>query len=168
MKAGFSPVFNLIYVRSNKGGKVVGHFTLYNVLAWQFTLAEKGGSPIKKIALISNPEYPSRWSDDAATLFDIPFDWLDNPDYSDEMARMKARLEALYRHYVDLNQERAVSEIIDECIASLSLAPDQPLPAEQQDKLIKLATYRLGHYALGLPYVEPISSERIAEMVRKK
>jgi hypothetical protein len=101
MKAGFGPLFNLIYVRSNEDGQIVGHFTLYNLLGWQFVLAERGGTPNRKIALISNPESPSRWSDEAATLFDIPFEWLTRPDYSDEMVRSKARIEAMLKHYVE-------------------------------------------------------------------
>ena len=59
MKAEFGPLFNLIYVCSDDAGRVIGHFTLYNAVAWQFTLAESGGTPNAKIALISNPENPS-------------------------------------------------------------------------------------------------------------
>jgi hypothetical protein len=64
-----APCSNLIYVRSNEDGQVIGYFTLYNLLGWQFLLAQGGGTPNKKIALTSNPESPSRWSDEAATLF---------------------------------------------------------------------------------------------------
>jgi HNH endonuclease len=167
MKAEFGPLFNLIYVRSNEDGRVVGHFTLYNLLGWHFVLAEGGGTPNRKIALISNPESPSRWSDEAATLFDIPFEWLMRPDYSNEMVRSKARIEAMLKHYVESSQPRALSEIADECMASLSLAPDQALTPEQQIKFTKLLSYRLGHYAMSLPYVETLSSERSAEIVRK-
>jgi hypothetical protein len=73
MISEYGPLFNLIYVRSNEDGQVIGHFTLYNLLGWQFVLAESGGTPNRKIALISNPESPSRWSDEAATLIDIQF-----------------------------------------------------------------------------------------------
>jgi hypothetical protein len=164
----YGPLFNLIYIRSNEDGQVVGHFTLYNLLGWQFMLAESGGAPNRKIALISNPASPSRWSDEAATLFDIPFEWLSRPDHADEMVRSKARMEAMLKHYVESCQPRAVSEIVDDCIASLSLAPDQSLTPEQQAELTKLISYRLGHYAMSLPYVETLSPERSAEIVRKK
>ncbi len=168
MKAAFGPVFNLIYVRSDEAGRVVGHFTLYNLLGWSFTLADTGGAPNKKLALVSNPEYPSQWSASAAETFDVPFEWLNRPDYSDEMVRSKARIEAMMKHYFDSSQERAVSDIIDECIKALSLAPDQPLTAEQQAELVKLTSHRLAHHALGLPHVEPITPERLAEIIRKK
>jgi hypothetical protein len=73
MKAAYGLLFNMIYVRSDELGRVVGHFTLYNVIAWQFTLAEAGGTPNTKVALISNPLEPSHWSDRAAEEFDVPF-----------------------------------------------------------------------------------------------
>jgi hypothetical protein len=101
MKVEFGPLFNMIYVRSDATGRVVGHFTLYNAVAWQFTLAETGGRLNAKIALISNPLDPSRWSDHAAEDFDVPFEWLNSPDYSDEMVRSKARIDAILKHYFD-------------------------------------------------------------------
>ena len=168
MVSQYGPLFNLIYVRSNEDGQVCGHFTLYNLLGWQFVLAELGGARNKQIALISNPECPRRWSDAAATLFDIPFEWLTRPDYSDELVRSKARIEAMLRHYVTTYEPKAMSEIIDECIASLSLTHDQSLTPEQQAELTKLINYRLAHYVMNLPYVEPLSLERSAEIVGKK
>lgn len=122
----FGPIFNLLYVRSDAEGQVIGHFTLYNLLGWQFVLAEKGGSPDRKIGLISNPEDPAQWTGDAAELFDIPFSWLKTPNYSDDLVRAKARQEALLSYYANSHVERAISQIFDECIASLGLAPDQP------------------------------------------
>jgi hypothetical protein len=84
------------------------------------------------------------------------------------MVRSKARIEAMLKHYVQSSQSRAVSEIADECMASLFLAPGQALTPEQQIEFTKLMSYRLGHYAMSLPYVETLSSERSAEIVRKK
>jgi hypothetical protein len=117
MKAAFGLMFNLIYVRSDERGRVVGHFTLYNAVAWQFTLAESGGAPNARIALISNPLDPSRWSDHAAEDFDVPFEWLNSPDYSDEMVRSKARIDAILKHYFDLNNpnNRRVFQGIKRC-----------------------------------------------------
>jgi HNH endonuclease len=168
MTSQYGPLFNLIYVRSNEEGQVVGHFTLYNLLGWQFMLTESGGARNRKTALISNPECPSRWSDAAATLFDIPFEWLTRPDYSDELVRSKTRIEAMLRHYVKTYEPEAMAEIVDGCVSSLSLTHDQSLTPEQQEELTKLITYRLGHYVMNLPYVETLSSERTAEIVRKK
>jgi hypothetical protein len=51
MKAAYGPLFNLIYVRSDETGRVVGHFTLFNAMAWQFTLAESDGAPNTKMQI---------------------------------------------------------------------------------------------------------------------
>ena len=114
MKATYGLMFNLIYVRSNAEGRVVGHFTLYNVIAWQFTLAEAGGTPNAKIAFISNSLAPGQWSDRAADEFDVPFDWLNSPDYSDEFVRPKTRLDDVLKLYFELSTPKENARIIDD------------------------------------------------------
>ena len=156
MKAEFGPLFNLIYIRSNRYGKVVAHFTLYNAVAWHITLAEAGGATEKKIALISNPLNPAQWTDAAAEKFDVPFEWLNSPDYSDEMARSRSRLEAILSHFFDANQKEARLKIIEDCFKTLGLIPDQPVPPERLRDLIKLVSYRLTHHAFGMPHVVQI------------
>jgi len=37
------PLFNLVYVRSDDAGRVIGHITIYNILAFQVVLAESRG-----------------------------------------------------------------------------------------------------------------------------
>ena len=165
MKAQFGPLFNLICVRSNDVGRVIGHFTLYNVIAWQVTLAESGGPPDLKIALISNPERPSGGANCGADEFDIPFAWLAAPDYSLEQA--KARMNNMIKYYYDSNRETPVHLIMEECYKTLGIAPDEPLSAEKAEELKMLTTYRLGHYGLGLPYVEAITAEQFAEILQK-
>ena len=38
--AAYGPVFNMMYVKSNKTGRVIGHFTCYNLIAFSVVLAE--------------------------------------------------------------------------------------------------------------------------------
>jgi hypothetical protein len=168
MKAAFGLMFNLIYVRSDERGRVVGHFTLYNAVAWQFTLAESGGTPNARIALISNPLDPSQWTDRAAEDFDVPFEWLNSPDYSDEFVRSKARVDAIIKHYFDVNIPKERARIIDECFAKLNIAPGETVPPDKVRELSNLIAHRVMHHALGLPEEEKLSPERIAEMLKKK
>jgi len=168
MKAASGLMFNLIYVRSDESGRVVGHFTLYNAVAWQFTLAEAGGTPNAKIAIISNPLDPRQWSDRAGEDFDVPFDWLNSPDYSDEFVRSKARLAAIIRHYFELNIPKEQARIIDECFEKLNIAPGGVVPAEKVRELNTLIASKVAHHAFGLLEEEKLSSERIAEMLKKK
>src|SRR5262249_11051369 len=49
--AEYGELFNLIYVKSDSSGRVIGHFTLYNLVSWQIVLAESGSVPDIAIAL---------------------------------------------------------------------------------------------------------------------
>jgi hypothetical protein len=168
MKAAFGLMFNLIYVRSNESGRVVGHFTLYNAVAWQITLAEAGGTPNAKIGIISNPLNPSQWSDRAAEDFDVPFEWLNNPDYSDKFVRSKARVETIIKYYFDLNQPKEHARVIDECFKKLNITPGEPVPPDKVRELSELMASRITHHVFGLPEEQKLSPEQISEMLKKK
>jgi hypothetical protein len=167
MKAAYGLLFNMIYVRSDELGRVVGHFTLYNAIAWQVTLAEAGGTPNAKVALISNPLDPSYWSDRAAAEFDVPFVWLNSPDYTDEFVRSKARLDAIIRHYFETTMPKEHGRIIDECFARSDIAPDKSVPANKVGELSRLISSRIMHHAFGLPEEQKLSPEQIAALVKK-
>ncbi len=168
MKAEYGLMFNLIYVRSDAAGRVVGHFTLYNMIAWQFTLAETGGTPNAKIALISNPLAPGKWSDRAADDFDVSFDWLNSPDYSDGFVRPKARLDAVLEHYFELNTPKEHARIIDECFKQVGIEPGAAVPPDKVRALSNLISSKLTHHVFGLPLEEKLSSEETARMLSKK
>jgi hypothetical protein len=89
VKQAYGPLFNLIYVRSDYAGQVIGHFTVYNMVASQIVLAEHGGTPNQVTGLVSDPLSPGDWSGAAARLFDVPFDWLSQPKYDIGMARSR-------------------------------------------------------------------------------
>jgi HNH endonuclease len=168
MKAAYGLLFNMIYVRSDESGRVVGHLTLYNAIAWQVTLAEAGGTPNAKVALISNPLDPSRWSDRAAEEFDVPYVWLNSPDYTDEFVRTKARLDAIIRHYFETNSPKEQSRIIDECFARLGIAPGESVPQNKVGELSRLIASRITLHAFGLPEEQKLSPVQIAALMKKK
>jgi hypothetical protein len=168
MKAAYGLLFNMIYVRSDGLGRVIGHFTLYNAIAWQLTLAEAGGMPNAKTALISNPLDPSHWSDRAAEEFDVPFVWLESPDYSDQFVRSKARFDAILRHYFETNMPQARAHIVDECFEQLSIMPNESVPEDKVRELSSLIASRITHHALGLIEEQKLSPEQIAALVKKK
>jgi hypothetical protein len=167
MKAAYGLLFNLICIRSDELGHVVGHFTLYNAIAWQFTLAEAGGTPNAKIALISNPLDPSHWSDRAAEEFDVPFHWLNSPDHTDEVSRSKARFDAIVQHFFETTAPKEHSRIIDECFAQLEIAPGESVPPNKVGELSRLIASRIMHHAFGLPEEQKLSPEQITALVKK-
>jgi hypothetical protein len=168
MQSAYGLMFNLIYVRSDETGRVVGHFTLYNAISWQVTLAEAGGTPNAKIGLISNPLEPSRWSDRAAEEFDVPFEWLNSPDYTDEFVRSKARIEAICRLYFETTMPAEHRRIIDECLVQSGIPPGGAIPPDKVWSVSQLIGSRIARHTFGLPEEQKLSPEQTAALVKKK
>lgn len=159
----FGKFFNLIYVRSNETGRVLAHFTLYNVISWHIVLAEAGGTPNARIALISNPLEPAEWSDTIADEIDIDFSWLDSPDYTDEFKRARERLEATARHHVETQGKREINRIVADVFEKHGIVNEhEPItdPLLRQTIEAEIA-HRLALHRLGLPYVESVTGEEI-------
>jgi hypothetical protein len=164
----FGKFFNLIYVRSDDAGRVVAHFTLYNIISWQIVLAEAGGTPNARIGLISNPLDPAVWSDAIADEIDIDFAWLDNPDYPDEFVRARERLTATMQHHMETQRTREVDRIVEEVFAKHGIAGEhEPVTdPEVQKKIMWEIWRRLAAHALGLPYVEEVPGEDIVARLK--
>lgn len=159
----FGKFFNLIYVRSNESGRVLAHFTLYNVISWRIVLAEAGGTPSACIGLISNPLDPAEWSDTIADEIDVEFGWLDAPDYSDEFVRARERFEATMRYHAETQGECELNRISADVFEKHGVVnEDEPItdPLLRQ-KIVTEIMYRFTLHALGLPYVESVTGEEI-------
>jgi hypothetical protein len=167
MKKAYGPLFNLIYIRSNSLGRVLGHFTLYNMIAWQFVIAEAGGSPNAKIGLISNPLSPEKWSDRAADEFHVPFNWLAKPDYSDDFHRSKARAEAVLQHYFEMSIPRMEARVLEDCRRELGIEPDGIIPRNKQAEFDRLVATRVELHRRGLPHERKLSSQELSRLLGK-
>ena len=86
-----------MHVQSDAAGCVVGHFTLYNLIAFQAVLAPVGGTPNSNVTLLSNAEKPAVWS--KTVDLDLSFAWLAAPAYQpdDAKARIAGLLSATHR-----------------------------------------------------------------------
>jgi hypothetical protein len=164
----FGKFFNLIYVRSNEAGRVVAHFTLYNVVSWHLVLAESGGTPNARIGLVSNPLDPAQWSDKIAEEIDIDFVWLDSPDYTDELKRARERFTAAVQHHFDTQRERELNRIIADVFDKNGIVDEhEPIrdPALWQEITGEI-THRFALHMLGLPYIESVSGEDIVARLK--
>jgi hypothetical protein len=164
----FGKFFNLIFVRSNEAGRVIGHFTLYNVISWQLVLAEAGGRPNTCIGLVSNPLDPSQWSGTIADEIDIDFMWLDAPDYSDEFVRARERLSGVMKHHFEIQGPRELDRIANEVFEKHGVvSDDQPIadPTLFQ-KIVWDISRRFTSHALAQPHVENLSGEDIVAQLR--
>ncbi|TAK48139.1 MAG: hypothetical protein EPO23_08650 [Xanthobacteraceae bacterium] len=166
----FGPFFNLIYIRSDDAGRVIGHFTIYNAISWQIVLAEAGGPPNGVAAIVSNPLEPATWEDVASSLPDIPFGWLDAADRVYEIERARERLVAMVKHHVDNARKTETARICDDVFAKHGVTDDdQPIadPNAQQTIVGEIAR-RLAAHALGLRHEQKLSPEETEAMLRCK
>lgn len=168
----FGEFFNLIYIRSDEAGRVIGHFTLYNVLAWQLVLAESGGTPGVKIGLISNPMDPTAWSDTIADEIDIGFEWLNAPDYSDEFRRARERLAAAVAHAQQSALFREFGRISRRVFEKHGIVEGTAVTDPKVKRLILAEiVHRAGLHIMNLPHEESVSGAEIVATVnaqRKK
>lgn len=169
-KKQFGPFFNLVYVRSNEAGRVIGHFAIYNTISWQIVLAERRGPPNLMAVVVSNPLDPATWEDDAAKLPDIPFVWLDEADRTYELERAHQRLIAMVQHHTDAARETEIGRICDDVFAKHGITTDDQAvtdPAAMEAITGEIAR-RLASHALRLPHEQKLSTEEIEAMLRGK
>jgi hypothetical protein len=167
LKEKYGKFFNLIYVRSDEAGRVIAHFTLYNMVSWQIVLADAGGTPNLRTGLISNPLDPVTQSDTIADELDIDFGWLARPDY--DLAHAHERFNAAVQHYSDTERLREQHRIIDEVFAKYGFTDDhQPVTdSELYKRIMWEAHLRLALHALGLPYTENLTGDELVARIRK-
>ena len=156
LTARFGEFFNLIYVRSDSAGRVVGHFTLYNLISWQFVLAESGGSSNLKIGLVSDPLNTSAWSDSIADEIDVEIEWLNNPDF--DVSRTRDRLAAFLARSQKDGTEREIGRIV----AAVCQKHGISLDGEIADlTILGEISWRIAHHIANVPYEEVISGESL-------
>jgi hypothetical protein len=162
----YGSFFNLVYIRSNSAGKVIGHFTLYNILSWQVVLAENGGVPDTKIGLASNPLDPRIWSAKTGDELDIEFIWLDSPDYSDEFDRSRARISAVMEHYFETARPREIGKIVTEICAKYGYSADAPITdREVFHSMTAEISQKVAHHFVGVPHIETLTGEQLLSLL---
>lgn len=157
----FGPIFNLIYVRSNGEGRVVAHFTLYNLVAWQVVLSEAGGPPDLHLALASNPLEPNKWSDAIALEVDASFDWLNAPVRPDALAATQVRMTKALALWQERSQSQLVAQIVSRVFQRHGIADDN---APRRDptlfqKITDEIADELAHHLVGVPHERLMTPE---------
>ncbi|WP_433949057.1 HNH endonuclease [Brevundimonas diminuta] len=170
LEARFGPLFNLIYVRSDRRGRVVAHYTLYNLVAWQVVLAEAGGPANLNIALVSNPLTPADWADDLADELDIPFEWLDAPQREDVLEAARARIADALAVW----QERGTTQLLDHIVRKVMtrhgvFGDDEVIgTADLLSAITNEIADELSHHIVGVPYARPFTAEDIQRVAGLK
>lgn len=161
VKDDYGPLFNFIYIGSDAAGRVIGHFTFYNVLGFQVVLAESGGSPDQSIGLVSNPLVPSAWSDEAAAVYKIRFDWLNRPEYDETFETQRMRVSDLIQTYYDRATPKELHRMVDSAFDKHGLGENDPIPEELAGKISSEISARIAAHTLHHPFEELITPEQL-------
>jgi hypothetical protein len=129
-------------------------------------LAEAGATPNLAIALASNPLDPATWSDTIADEIDIPFAWLNAPDFTDEFRRAQQRLSAV----MERSQADAMSREIDKIIRNVFEKHGIADGTAVTDPVVKNLilgeiSQRVAFHAMNLPYEQTVKGEDIVTQV---
>jgi len=166
LKRHFCNLFNLIYIKSDPAGRVIAHFTLYNMIAWTVVLAEQGGTPNRKIGLVNNPLDPTVWSDTIADEIDIDFAWLAAPDHSLERARN--RVIAVGREYVERTRPAEIGRIVDEVFDKYGIPEGALVGVAALKPMWNELAQRMVSWALSLPHEDKLTAAQLAELLKKR
>ena len=159
--AAYSPVFNLIYLRSSDTGRVVGHFTFYNQIGFSVVLAESSGFPDRKIALISNP-LTRAWSGRFADELDVPFEWLDNANYDyDDTQWLRQRFNSIMKLHFAMSNDQWLRHIISDVLNGHGLKEGDLIPKEMALSVSKEVSERVTHHVFNLPYKKSITPDQM-------
>jgi hypothetical protein len=166
VKEQYGPLFNLIYVRSDDAGRVVGHFTIYNILGHQVVLAEAGGTPRQATALVSNPLNPGDWSDNVAEVFDIPFEWLVQPEYNTTAAR--DRFCEVQKVYEAIFRPKEVGRLSDSVFGKYGVAQHEVIPDAIRERALAELFDRVARHLVGIPYEMPVTKDELRDALKSK
>jgi hypothetical protein len=163
----FGKFFSLIWVQSDAKGRVIAHFTLYNLMGWRIILAEHGATPDTRIGLISNPIDPGKWSASIADDVQIDSAWLDGPTLSLELARK--RFEAAAMHHIDTTRSREVEMIADDVLRKFGFTqPDEIIPESKLDSVAGALANRLTLSLFNIPHEESLTADELAALLGSK
>jgi len=166
LMAQYDDLFNLIYVKSDGGGRTIGHFTLYNMVSWQVVLAEDAGVREAEIALISDP-LSGKWSSHLAESYSVDFTWLNTLHKGDVTARGRTRMEAIADRYFANGHEQEINRIVDDvCQKHGFLNDDDPIPAHKLNEIKMEISARIAAHAAGAPFEDKLTPERLRKLLR--
>jgi hypothetical protein len=166
LKEHYGPLFNLIYVRSDDTGRVIGHFTAYNLLGHQVVLAESGGIPSQATGLVSNPLNPGVWSDKLAADFDLPFQWLAQPEYSTMAA--KDRFIEMQKIYEAIFRTKEIERLSNSVFSKYGLDQHEVIPEAIREQAIGELIDRVARHLVGIPYEVSVTKEELRNALKTK
>lgn len=165
VEARYGPLFNVLYVTSDASGRVIGHFTVYNLIGFQIVLAEAGAAPSETARLANNPLDPKTWSDKATEVPEITIAWLD--ERRDELEEYRLRFVRMMEAYRAIMTKRAHTRIIDRVFAGHGLPENEAIPLDLLNSIAREIGARIVHNAMGIPLTMPVSQKDVAKALKR-
>ena len=127
-------------------------------------LSKSGGPPDRQIALVSNP-ITCAWSDRVAEELNVPFEWLDNPDYDyDDMQRSRRRFDGIMKHYFESTKNKDFNRIIRDVLRGYGLKEGDMIPKEMALSISKEIAERASHHVFNRPYKKRITAAQVRQI----
>ncbi|TPW27792.1 HNH endonuclease [Martelella alba] len=153
-KFGTNP--NIIWVGSDNQGRVVGYFRLYGAIGWQIEIASEGAAANVLASLVSNPEDPAIWSDDARDLEKLTFAWATQSPGAPDFEAVTQCWGKLIETARERSQKEMISRIVDNAFKR-SGAKEGEYPTDQQRDFVFLEiAWELTHALMKIPYSKPL------------
>lgn len=165
IESKYGPLFNMIYVSSDILGRVIGHFTICNLIGFQIILVEIGAIPSETARLANNPLDPKTWSDKAVDVPEISFAWLDQR--RNEIDEYQLRFTRMMEAYQTVMGRRAHLRIIDQVLAKYGFATDDAIPSNLIDPIAHEIGTRIAFSAMGIPLTMPVPPDQVADSLKR-
>lgn len=163
----YGKVFNFIFIRSDANGRVLAHFTLYNMIAWTFELAGAGATPNKSVVLVSNSQNTANWDSELPVTIEIANGWPkleDRGNFDDYTARIQSVLALHSEIGTKTVIHEAVSGTIDEFVSKYG----NDMPDEVVKEMCSEIALRAGHALFRVPRSQEIDINDIIARISKK
>ncbi|NMN07272.1 MULTISPECIES: HNH endonuclease [unclassified Novosphingobium] len=164
LAADFGPIFNLIVVKSDNSGRMVGYFVLYNLYGWEVCLAECGAPLDVNFALASNPLAPQSWSANPAAALALDFEWLAAANDEGIEEEALRRISAAMKHQFPVAQARArkreTGRIVHEVLSRHAVDGFIPDETDAKFRFSSELAHRMAHFLLGIPLEENVKVQR--------
>ena len=169
LKEFFGPLFNLIIVQSDSGGRVTGHFTAYNMISWRVRLCAGGAPPSCTVALVSNPLNVGDWSREAGDFLDIDDRWLNEPDavLEADFENLNRRASAMSQVAIRRRTELAFKATGDYVTEALGLDDDTPLKGALLDRFVELFDGQVANVLCRDARVDELTPEEVFRMLSR-
>jgi hypothetical protein len=147
----FGRCFHLLVVSSDANGRVMGHYTLFNIISYFVVLAQSGGAPDRQTILAVDP-IKGTWSDKVADELKFNHDRLSDPNFHDDTQRLSRRFGAVIEHHQQITVEKELMRIIDDVHRVYNFGVGTTMTDELASLLSRDMADRIVRLLLNQPY----------------